>query len=61
MADYVNWAPAPNPEPTGRTDQNCIWKTYNPTHPGWHDAGCSWSSHVQEGYGQMHALCEAAK
>ena len=54
VADYVNWAPT---EPTGRTDQNCIWKTYNPTFPGWHDAGCSWSS---DGL-NPHALCETAK
>ena len=56
VAEYVNWAPG---QPEGATAQNCVWKAYHPTHPGWHDAPCSWSSH--DGFGQMHALCEAAK
>ena len=58
VAEYVNWAPN---EPTGSTEWNCIFKTYHPTRPGWHDTQCSRSSHDDNGYGQIHALCEAAK
>ena len=58
VAEYVNWAPTT--EPNGGADHNCIWKTYQATHPGWHDADCSWSDYGH-GYGQQHALCEAAK
>jgi len=57
VADYVNWAPT---QPQGRTDYNCILKTYHPTYPGWHDSDCS-NSDYGHGYGQQHALCEAAK
>ena len=56
-ADYVNWAPT---QPGGRTDYNCVWKTYYAALPGWHDADCSWSSYF--GYKQeIHALCQAQK
>ena len=56
-AEYANWAPN---EPTGSADTNCIWKTYYGAYRGWHDAGCSYSDYGH-GYGQQHALCEAAK
>ena len=57
MAEYVNWAPN---EPTGSGKENCILKSYFAQRPGWHDAGCSWSSTTNNS-GQIHALCEAAK
>ena len=46
-------------EPTGGSGLNCVWKTYNSTNPGWHDVSCAWTS--QEGFGQMHALCQTEK
>ena len=58
MAEYVNWAPG-QPGEGESTVTNCIWKTYHPNYPGWHDALCSLSSH--DGYGQIHALCQATK
>ena len=57
VADYVNWAPG---KPNEDTAHNCVWKTYHPTYPGWHDVPCSLSDYGH-GYGQQHALCEAAK
>ena len=53
VAEYVNWAPG---EPGESTVTNCIWKSYNPNVPGWHDALCSLSS--AGGHGQIHALCQ---
>merc|ERR1712062_943023 len=58
VANYVNWAPT---EPSGNTGSNCILKTYHPTYTGWHDAVCSKGSHNDDGYGQIHALCQTAK
>merc|ERR1711915_171802 len=54
VAEYTNWAPS---EPTGRDDQDCVWKTFNHDHPGWHDAVCT-LTYWEPGLGQVHALCE---
>ena len=56
VANYTNWAPT-LPVPGGRDDRDCVWKCFNHDLPGWHDVGCTWTSY--EGYGQVHALCEA--
>ena len=55
-AEYTNWYKG---GPNDLDDQDCVWKTYNPSLPGWHDFGCSWSSH--DDYGQIHALCQTTK
>ena len=57
-AEYTNWAPST--EPNGGTAMNCIWKTYQKEHPGWHDADCSWYIYGHE-YGEQHALCQIKK
>ena len=59
MAEYVNWAPN-EPNDNGSLNLNCIWKTYLPTNPGWHDAGC-WLSSWKGGREPVHALCQATK
>ena len=47
-------------EPNGGTAHNCVWKTYQKEHPGWHDADCSWYIYGHE-YGEQHALCQIKK
>ena len=46
-------------EPINADNNDCVWKTYFAQFPGWHDVACSRT--YQEEYGQLHALCEAAK
>ena len=66
MADYTNWFPG---GPHNLDDHDCVWKTYQPhgvgapAAPGWHDVPCSLTYSAHDGliYGQLHALCEAAK
>ena len=58
VAEYTNWY---HGGPTSRDDLDCVWKSFyvGYGHPGWHDVLCT--SSYYEGYGQTHALCEAAK
>ena len=55
LVEYANWGEG---EPSNSSLQNCGWKTYG-KRPGWHDAICS--QYDVEGFGQIHALCEADK
>ena len=55
-AEYTNWAPN---KPNGRSDYNCIIKSYFHKFPGWHDTNCTLSSYVN--YGEFHALCQTVK
>ena len=61
MAEYVNWAPNEPNDNSGSLSEDCILKTYHPTKPGWHDAGCLASSSSDNGIGQWHALCQTTK
>ena len=52
-ANYTNWWPS---QPTGNTDNNCVFKSSLPSYLGWADYPClrtEWSDD------QIHALCEA--
>ena len=55
VAEYTNWAPG---QTDNQPDQNCVWKTFLPGGPGWHDGPCS-LTYWEPGRGQVHALCEA--
>ena len=56
LVEYASWGFG---EPSNSSDlEDCGWKTYG-NRPGWHDAICSQTT--TEGFGQIHALCEADK
>ena len=61
-AEYTNWYPG---GPHNRDDYDCVWKTFyiHNGASGWHDVKCSMTSYDENFcyYGQIHALCEAAK